>query len=93
MKIMIKGREPQEIDLSIDRLEFGAPTTDVLKPVVLYLSGPFWKHRGFLDLVVPFGLELESATVEGANVLQVDATDNMKTIHVQISGRIKIEEE
>ena len=93
--IHLLGRKEQELDLSIDRLLYGAPTTDEWKPVVLYLSGPFKPNQGFLVLVTSFELsffsgEQELARTKNATVLQIDVVDNLETIHVQVSGRTKM---
>lgn len=93
--IRLPGRKEQEIEVSIDRLNYGPPTEDEWKPVVLYLSGSFKMHQGFLDLASPFDLSFmnggqEFARVKNGAVLELNVVDNLETIHIQISGRIRM---
>jgi hypothetical protein len=97
MKIYIQllGREPQELGLSVDRLLYGEPNKDEWKSAVLYLSGSFKKHQGFLDMVSSFELSFVSGGQEigkmiHAAVLESTIVDSLETICLQISGKMKL---
>ena len=96
IKIQVLGRKPQDLEMSIDRLELGEPGPYPWKSAVLYLSGPLKFNQGFLELVDPFELLFENecigevAAMKSAFVCESIIVDEFERLSVQISGKIKM---
>lgn len=96
IKIQVLGRKPQDLEMSIDRLELGEPGTYPWKSAVLYMSGPLKLNQGFLELIDPFELLFENdcigevAAMKSAFVCESIILDEFERIAVQISGKIRM---
>jgi len=96
VKIQVPGRKPQDLEMSIDRLELGEPGPYPWKSAVLYISGPLKFNQGFLELVDPFTLLFENecigevAVMKSAFVCESVILDGFERLAVQISGKLKM---
>ena len=95
IQIQVLGRNPQEVDLSIDRLEYGEPIEADWKSAILYLSGPFAPNKGFLRLIAQFEVlffadDAEIARMIQAAVLESIVIGEFETILLQIAGKMKV---